>query len=132
MKTPRLLLSSMIAASTLVGCVNGPALQTPITQISGKHLRIDGAHAYPRKQGILILGHVRRAPLDLVPIWGHLHVTAWFADDRTPLVVDTRLGTLSPRGVRSASFAALLRTPDPTQVVSVRVEYRPEADDRNV
>ncbi|MBN8849234.1 MULTISPECIES: hypothetical protein [unclassified Sphingomonas] len=122
---------ALVAALALTACVGGPAVPTPIAPISTKQLRIYGVRAYLQSRGLLVMGQVRRPPLDLGPLWGHLHVTASFRDGRPPLVVDTRWGTISPRGVRSALFAAVLRTQDPGQIELVRVEYRPVSDDRH-
>src|SRR3546814_17953317 len=78
------------------------------------------------------LGRVRRPMLFRGPVWGHLHVEGLFDDRRAPIVADTRWGTLSPRGSRSASFSAELPTTDPLEIKRVRIEYRDERERKSV
>lgn|SRR3546814_613047 len=112
----------------LSGCISGPPLPTAVIASPGKRLEIYGIRTYQHKKGVLVTGTVRRPMLFTGPIWGHLHVVGLFEDRRPPIVVDTRWGTLSPRGSRIASFSTVLPTSDPLEIKSVRVEYRAEGD----
>lgn len=112
----------------LAGCVSGPPLQTTIIVSPSKPLEIYGVRTYRTNKGVLVMGRVRRPMLFRGPVWGHLHVEGLFDDRRAPIVADTRWGTLSPRGSRSASFSAELPTTDPLEIKSVRIEYRAERD----
>ena len=112
----------------LAGCVSGPPLQTTIIVSPSKPLEIYGVRTYRTNKGVLVMGRVRRPMLFRGPVWGHLHVEGLFDDRRAPIVADTRWGTLSPRGSRSASFSAELPTTDPLEIKSVRIEYRAEGD----
>lgn len=112
----------------LSACSYGPRLETTVITLPGRQLAIYGVRSYAHEKGLLVTGRVRRqAPLSR-PIWGHLHVQGLFEDRRPPVTVDTRWGTLSPRGNKSATFTALLRTPTPLEIKSVTVEYRAAPD----
>ena len=120
-------IASALASSA---CTSVPALTTPVLATQANHLTIYGAQAYSDKRGMIVRGWVRRPVLDITPLWGHLHIAASFVDNRPPLAVDARWSTIPSRGIRSAPFFALLRTPQPAEIKSVRVEYRTERDDR--
>ena len=112
----------------LSACSYGPRLETTIITLPGRQLAIYGVRTYAHEKGLLVTGRVRRqAPLSR-PIWGHLHVQGLFEDRRPPVTVDTRWGTLSPRGSPSVTFTASLRTSTPLEIGSVRVEYRAAPD----
>lgn len=117
-------------AFLLPACSLGPRLETEIFASPSKRLTIYGTHAYAQKRGLLITGSVRRSTLAKGAIWGHLHVVGLYEDRRPPVSADTRWGTLSHRGSRSATFSALLPTSAPLEIKSVRVEYRAESDSK--
>lgn len=117
-------------ALLLPACSLGPRLETAIFASPSKRLTIYGTHAYAQKRGLLITGSVRRPTLAKGAIWGHLHVVGHYEDGGPPVSVDTRWGTLSPRGSRSATFWALLPTSAPLEIKSVRIEYRKESDSK--
>lgn len=112
----------------LIGCAEGPPLQTAVLAKPDRRLEIYGVRTYQHKKGVLVTGSVRRPPLFTGAIWGHLHVEGLFDDRRPPIAVDTRWGTLSPRGSRIARFNTVLPTTNPLEIKSVRVEYRSESD----
>lgn len=112
----------------LTGCISGPPLQTTVITNPSKRLAIYGVRTYQAKKGVLVIGNVRRPVLAKGAIWGHLHVVGMFEDRRPPITVDTRWGSLSSRGSRSAPFSAVLPTSDPLAIKSVRIEYRAERD----
>lgn len=112
----------------LTGCISGPPLQTKVIASPSKRLEIYGVRTYRDERGILVVGSVRRPVLAKGAIWGHLHIVGMFDDRRSPIAVDTRWGSLSPRGSRSAPFSAVLPTSSPLEVKSVRIEYRAERD----
>jgi len=118
----------IIFLAMLTGCVGGPPLQTTVITKPSRRLEIYGVHAYQHKGGVLVTGTVRRPVLAKGAIWGHLHLEGLFDDRRPPVIVDTRWGSLSPRGSRTARFSALLPTTAPLGIKSVRVEYRSESD----
>lgn len=117
-------------AFVLPACSLGPRVETAITASPNKVLAIHGTRAYAQKKGLLITGSVRRPPLLKGAIWGHIHVVGLYEDGRPPVSVDTRWGTLSARGSRSATFSTLLPTSAPLEIKSVRIEYRAESDSK--
>lgn len=112
----------------LTGCISGPPLQTTVITNPSKRLAIYGVRTYQAKKGVLVMGTVRRPALAKGAIWGHLHIVGLFDDRRPPITVDTRWGSLSSRGSRSAPFSTVLPTSDPLAIKSVRIEYRAERD----
>lgn len=123
-KMPR---AALITAAIffLSGCVSGPELRVPLQAQHDDRLQITWLHAYPDKQGIRLIGHVRRPGAALGPISGHLHIVAQFSDGSEPLVVNTHwVGSIGRRGNRLAPFSAVLRTPRPDKIADIRVEYR--------
>ena len=119
---------SLACVLFLSACSYGPRLETSVITLPGRQLAIYGVRSYAHEKGLLVTGRVRRqAPLSR-PIWGHLHVQGLFEDRRPPVTVDTRWGTLSPRGSPSVTFTAFLRTSTPLEIGSVRVEYRAAPD----
>lgn len=117
-----------ILAFLLPACSLGPRLDTAIFSNPSKRLSIYGTRAYEQDKGLLVTGWVKRPRLATGAIWGHLHIEGLYGDRRPPVTVDTRWGTLSVRGSRSATFSALLPTSSPLEIKSVRIEYRAEAD----
>jgi len=92
-------------------------------------LQIFWVKAHAVRDGIEVGGRVRRQPLYVGVIGGHLHVEGRFADGRPPVVTDTRWGGLPSRGSTSASFGAILRTDRPADIVAIRVEHRLRDDE---
>jgi len=121
---------ALALAFILPACSLGPRVETAIAASPNKVLAIYSTRAYAQKKGLLITGSVRRPALFKGAIWGHLHVVGFYEDGRPPVSVDTRWGTLSPRGSRSATFSALLPTSAPLEIKTVRIEYRAEADSK--
>lgn len=112
----------------LTGCISGPPLQTTVITSPSKRLEIYWVRTYQDKKGVLVTGTVHRPVLAKGALWGHLHIEGLFDDRRPPITVDTRWGTLSPRGSRSAPFRAVLPTSTPRAIKSIRIEYRAERD----
>ena len=117
-----------ISLALLMGCISGPPLQTTVITSPSERLEIYWVRTYQDKKGVLVMGTVRRPVLAKGAIWGHLHIVGMFDDRRPPITVDTRWGSLSPRGSRSAPFSAVLPTSNPLEIKSVRIEYRAERD----
>lgn len=113
-----------VAAGGLGGCATGPRLAVPVSQAGSDRLRLLWVKAYPARDGVEVSGRVRRAPLYVGVIGGHLHVEGRFADGRAPVVADTRWGGLPSRGTSTAAFAAVLRTDRPADIAEIRVEHR--------
>lgn len=113
-----------VSATGLGACTVSPRLAVPVSQTSSQKLQIFWASAHANKDGIEVIGRVRRRPLYLGVIGGHLHVDGRFADGRPTVFADTRWGGLPSRGSTSASFGAVLRTDRPADIVAIRVEHR--------
>lgn len=122
-------LAALLTVATLAGCVTGPKLNPSMTGMGSDRLQILWLHAYKDKQGVRLLGHVRRNTGGVGPVGGHLHVVGYFADGSPPLVADTRWGTLPRRGGGMASFSILLRTLRPDHVERITLEHRPNSRD---
>ncbi len=112
-----------MSAAGLGGCAVGPRLAVPVSQAGSQKLQIFWVSAHANKDGVEVIGRVRRQPLYVGVIGGHLHVEGRFADGRPPVVTDTRWGGLPSRGSTSASFGAVLRTDRPADIVAIRVEH---------
>ena len=108
----------------LGGCAAGPGLAVPVSRAGSDRLQIFWVKAHAARAGVEVSGRVRRAPLYVGMIGGHLHVEGRFADGRPPVVTDTRWGGLPSRGTASASFGAVLRTDRPADITEIRVEHR--------
>jgi hypothetical protein len=117
------------AVAGLSGCAGGPRLAVPVSQAGSDRLQIFWVKAHAVRDGIEVGGRVRRQPLYVGVIGGHLHVEGRFADGRPPVVTDTRWGGLPSRGSTSASFGAILRTDRPADIVAIRVEHRLRDDE---
>lgn len=113
-----------VSAAGLGGCAVGPRLAVPVSEAGSQKLQIFWVSAHANKDGVEVIGRVRRRPLYIGVIGGHLHVEGRFADGRPPVVTDTRWGGLPSRGSTSAAFGAVLRTDRPADIVAIRVEHR--------
>jgi hypothetical protein len=118
------------ATGLLSGCISGPELRLPLEARRNGQVDIVWLHAYPDKQGVLLLGNVRRQTLAVGPLWGHVHINVQFNGGTETVGSDTQwFGNLSPRGGNTARFAALLRTPHQDKISRISVEYRADPDD---
>ena len=117
-----------LLAFSLAGCVAGPELRVPLTAHGSERLDVTWLHAYPHKQGVLVLGHVKRTTNVVRPIAGHLHVTGFFTDDAPPVVVDAQWAPLPKRAGRMAAFAAILTTSRPDRIGRIDVEHRAQQE----
>lgn len=122
-------LALAVSGVALGGCAVGPRLTVPVSEAGSQKLQIFWVSAHANKEGVEVIGRVRRRPLYIGVIGGHLHVEGRFADGRPPVVADTRWGGLPSRGASSASFGAVLRTDRPADIVAIRVEHRLRDDD---
>lgn len=111
------------------GCMSAPPLQTVVETLPDNQVEIFWVRAYPRRDGILVTGQVRRAGMSQAVLWGHLHVSASVEGAREPVSVDTRwIGRLSSRVRRSARFSVLIPAVPIDRLRSVSVEYRTGQD----
>ncbi len=118
-----------LAAAGLGGCAVGPRLAVPVSQAGSARLQVFWVSAHARADGIDVIGRVRRRPMYVGVIGGHLHVEARFSNGRPPVVADTRWGGLPSRGSTSASFGAVLRTDRPAEITAIHVEHRLRDDE---
>lgn len=118
-----------LVAAGLGGCAVGPKLAVPVSQAGSARLQVFWVSAHARPDGVEVIGRVRRQPLYVGVIGGHLHVEGRFSDGRPPVFVDTRWGGLPSRGSTSASFGAVLRTDRAADITAIRVEHRLRDDE---
>jgi hypothetical protein len=118
----------LLSLTLLAGCVTGPELNTRFVHQPSRYVNVEWLHAYPHKQGLMIVGHLRASRSSSMLINGHLHITGNFVDHGRPVVIDTGWGSFPMRGNRMARFSALLPTLHPELITNVEVEYRLQPD----
>tara|TARA_R110000782_G_scaffold270458_1_gene371377 strand:- start:5184 stop:5669 length:486 start_codon:yes stop_codon:yes gene_type:complete len=116
-------------AFLFAGCTSAPPLQTVVETLPDKQVEIFWARAYPRRDGVLVTGQVRRAGMSQAVLWGHLHVSVSIEGATEPVSVDTRwIGRLSSRVRRSARFSVLIPAVSIDSLRSISVQYRTGQD----
>jgi len=120
----------LTAGSVLASCVPAAQLDRPAMLVSSRSLRVAWVDCYATPPGVLVTGGVRRVPLTIGAIAGHLHIVGRFSNGRSPIVVDTNWTGLPLHGTAPGYFRAVLPTDRPADLASVRVEHRYERDDR--
>jgi len=120
----------LTTGSVLASCAPSAQLDRPAMLVSSGSLRVVWVDCYATPPGVLVTGGVRRAPLTIGAISGHLHIEGRFSNGRPPIVVDTNWTGLPLRGTAPGYFRAVLPTDRPTDLASIRVEHRYERDDR--
>lgn len=116
-----------VLAFAVAGCARTIPFPRPITAESTARLTFYGLRSYASTKGVRVSGSVRRPPLALGPLWGHIHVVATFADG-PPVSVDTIWGGNLSKGARSAWFSATIPTTSPDRLTTISVSYRPKRD----
>lgn len=129
MTAARWIMPALVAELAMTSCASAPLLDMPVARANSTSLRIVWVASRSDPRGVLITGGVRRVPLSIGPIDGHLHIEGRFADGRPPIVTDAIWTGLPLRGSAPGHFRALLRADRPAEITSVSVEHRYRRDD---
>lgn len=127
--TKKYLASLGVSSALLVaGCASNPEVAVAASSVSSPRLRIWSVRTEDSGDSILVRGVVRRALLDVRPLYGHLHVTAYFKDARPAIAADTLWSYLKAQSPAFGTYSVRLPVSDPAALASIIVVYRSNPD----